>query len=198
MYYVIRNGAIYIKLNEKGSPVTCSESQKGLFEYSKAKNICASLPKTMKRMNLKVEAIPDIPSNAEGKVITANTYVPSENVSQWLNKFGQCADILSEANQRMEELSKGLSDTDKEFQDIIHEIEIINKFDMYHAWLKIKEIIHNRKRRRDIKDEMLIINNVFRNGLTYLSKKDNIQKSVDGLSKRKYTLRIEEENEVTS
>ena len=196
MDYCIRNGAIFIKLNESGAPVTCGESQKGLFEFSKAKNICASLPKTLKKMNFKVEGIPDIPPKVEEeRVITTNTYVPSENVSQWLDKFGQCADILSEADQRMDALSKGLSDADKEFQDIIHEIEITGKYDMYQAWLKMGEIIQNRKRRRDIKDEMLIISNVFRNGLTYLKKKDNIQKSVDGLSKRKYRIRIVEEDE---
>lgn len=61
MDYVIRNGAIFIKLNESGKAVTCAESQKGIFEYSKAKNICASLPKTLKKMNFKVEAIPEIP-----------------------------------------------------------------------------------------------------------------------------------------
>lgn len=196
MDYVIRNGSVFIRLNEKGSPVTCGESQRGLFEYSKAKNICASLPKTMKKMNFKVEGIPDIqPKVEEEKVITTNTYIPSENISKWLDKFGQCADILSEADKRMDELSNCLSDSDKEFQDIIHEIEITGKYDMYQAWLKIGAIIQNRKRRRDIKDEMLIINNVFRNGLTYLKKKDNIQNAVDGLSKRKYTLRIVEEDE---
>ena len=60
--YIIRNsGELYIRLNENGTPITCSESQKGLFEYSKAKNICTSLPKTLKKMNFRVEAIPDIP-----------------------------------------------------------------------------------------------------------------------------------------
>ena len=79
MDYVIRNGAIFIKLNDSGAPVTCAESQKGLFEYSKAKNICASLPKTLKKMNFKVEAIPDIPPKVEEqKVVITNTYVPSE------------------------------------------------------------------------------------------------------------------------
>ena len=65
-----------MKLNENGRPITCSESQKDLFEYSKAMNICNSLPKTLKKMNFKVEAIPEIPPKVdEQKVITTNTYV---------------------------------------------------------------------------------------------------------------------------
>ena len=31
-----------MKLNENGRPITCSESQKDLFEYSKANNICTN------------------------------------------------------------------------------------------------------------------------------------------------------------
>ena len=103
MNYVIRNGAIFIKLNDSGAPVTCAESQKGLFEYSKAKNICASLPKTLKKMNFKVEAIPDIqPKVEEQKVVTTNTYVPSENVTRWIEKLGQREDVLTEVSERNE------------------------------------------------------------------------------------------------
>lgn len=61
MNYVIKNHKdVYIRLNQNGAPVTCSEHEKGLFEYSKAENILNSLPKTLKRLNFKVETIPDI------------------------------------------------------------------------------------------------------------------------------------------
>lgn len=88
MDYVIRNASFFIKLNESGRPVTCGESQKGLFEYSKAKNICASLPKLLKKMNFRVEAIPEIPQKVEEqKAITTNTYVPPENITRWIEKI---------------------------------------------------------------------------------------------------------------
>ena len=48
--YIIRNkSGLYIKLNENGTPITCGENQRELFEYSKATNICNSLPKTLKK-----------------------------------------------------------------------------------------------------------------------------------------------------
>lgn len=106
MDYIIRNsGGLYIKLNENGTPVTCSESRKGLFDCSKANNICNSLQKQLKKFKFFVEAIPEIPPMIEEQnVIITNTYKPSENVTRWINELGRCEDILSEANNRYEEL----------------------------------------------------------------------------------------------
>lgn len=69
--YVIRNkSGLYVKLNENGTPITCNESQKDLFEYSKANNICNSLPKALKKFNFYVECVPDIqPKVEEQKVM---------------------------------------------------------------------------------------------------------------------------------
>ena len=193
--YCIRNGAIYIKLNENGAPVTCGESQRGLFEFSKAKNICASLPKTLKKMNFKVEAIPDIPSKpTENKVITANTYKPSEKITRWIEKLGQLEDVLNEVGERNEELNVELSDVDLKLQDILHNIEICGKCDMYTAWETINDIRDLRKKRREIKDEKLVLSGIKSQGITYLSR-TSVQKCVDGLSKRKYKIRIVEEEE---
>lgn len=72
MDYVIKNHKnVYIKLNQNGKAITCSESERGTFEESKAKNIIGSLPKTLKRLNFKVEPIPDIGHNR--KVIEEKT-----------------------------------------------------------------------------------------------------------------------------
>ena len=195
MDYVIRNGAIFIKLNESGAPVTCVESQKGLFEYSKAKNICASLPKTLKKMNFRVEAIPEIPQKVENhKAIATNAYVPSENVTRWINKLGQLEDVLNEVDDRNDELNGELSDVDLKLQDILHTIELSDKCDMYKSWQMINEIRDLRKQRRDIKDEKLVLSGIKSQGITYLSR-SSVQKCVDGLSKRKYRIRIVEEEE---
>ena len=64
MDYVIKNRkGVYIRLNDNGTPVTCAEHEKSLFEQSKAKNIFDNLPKTLKRLNFKVEPILDIRQN---------------------------------------------------------------------------------------------------------------------------------------
>ena len=194
--YIIRNkNGLYIKLNENGTPITCSESQKDLFEYSKANNICNSLPKQLKKFNFFVEAIPEIsPKIEEQKVITTNTYVPSEKVTRWINKSGQLEHVLNEVNERDEELNVELSDVDLKLQDILHTIELSDKCDMYKAWQMINEIRNLRKQRRNIKDEKFVLSGIKSQGIAYLSR-SSVQKCVDGLSKRKYRIRIVEEEE---
>ena len=196
MDYVIRNkNDLYIKLNENGTPVTCIESQKGLFEYSKANNICNSLPKQLKKFQFFVEAIPEIhPKIQEQQAITTNTYKPSENVTRWINELGRCEDILSEASNRYEELNGELSDVDLKLQDILHNIELSDKCDMYVAWQIVNNIRDLRKKRREIKDEKLVLSGIKSQGITYLNRQ-SVQKCVDGLSKRKYRIRIVEEDE---
>ena len=194
--YIIRNkSGLYVKLNENGTPETCNESQRGLFECSKANNICNSLPKQLKKFNFFVEAVPEISQKVdEQKVITTNTYVPSENVTRWIEKLGQLEDVLSEVSERYEELNGELSDVDLKLQDILHTIELSDKCDMYKSWQMINEIRNLRKQRRDIKDEKLVLSGIKSQGITYLSR-SSVQKCVDGLSKRKYRIRIVEEDE---
>ena len=195
MDYIIRNSNnLYIKLNENGQPVTCGNSQKQLFEYSKAKNICGSLPKTIKKLNFFVEALPDIPIKDISENEEINTYEPSENVTRWINLLGQCEDILNEASQRDDELNGELSNVDLKLQDILHNIENTEKCDMYSAWQTMNEIRKLRKERRQIKDEKLVLSGIKSQGITYLNRK-SIQKCVDGLSNRKYRIRIVEEDE---
>ena len=198
MDYIIRNkSGLYVKLNENGTPETCNESQKGLFECSKANNICNSLPKQLKKFNFFVEAIPEIqPKIDEQNVITTNTYEPSNNVTRWINELGRCEDILSEASNRYEELNGELSDVDLKLQDILHTIELSDKCAMYKSWQMINEIRDLRKQRRNIKDEKLVLSGIKTQGITYLSR-SSVQKCVDGLSKRKYRIRIVEEEEET-
>lgn len=197
MDYVIKNHKnLYIKLSENGKPTTCSEHEKSLFEYSKAKNICENLPKILKKLKFFVEAIPDIPQKTkENKVIEINTYHPSEDITRWINKFDKCCDVIDEARERREELNKELSDIDKTFQNIIHKIEAEDKVNMYVGWLERNEIKLNREKRRYIKDEMLILESILKENVRDI-KKDNIKKSVDGLSKRKYAYRIIEEDDI--
>ena len=195
MDYIIRNNNnLYIKLNENGQPVTCGNSQKQLFEYSKAKNICGSLPKTIKKLNFFVEALPDISIKDIGANEEINTYEPSENVTRWINLLGQCEDVLNEASQRDDELNEELSNVDLKLQDILHTIELSDKCDMYKSWQMINEIRQLRKQRREIKDEKLVLSGIKSQGITYLSR-SSVQKCVDGLSKRKYRIRIVEEEE---
>lgn len=201
MDYVIKNHKnLYIRLNKNGTPVTCAEHEKTLFEYSKAKNILDGLPKTLRRLSFKVEAIPDIKpkeilnGNTQKKVIEGSSYIVSDQIKQWIEKFGICDDILKEAQKRKDELNKALSEIDKEFVNIIHEIEFDGKVNLYGGWQERNKVKENREKRRHIKNEMLVLSSVLKMDFRNLDR-NTIDKVVTGLTKRKFTYRVVEEEE---
>ena len=186
---------MYIKLDENGTPVTCVKSVRGKFKYSKAQNILNNLPKSLKTMHFKLQAIPDIVPKEEKKTIKKkiedrDKYIVSEDISRWVDKFGKCADIIQEAKSRQDELIKELHNKDKKILDILHIIEIEKPKDLYKGWLLYKEIRANRKERRLIKDELLIVGNVLQEINSSCLQRDRIQRAIDGLFNREYTFRI--------
>ena len=60
MDYVIVNANknVYIRLNDKGSPETCTKQAAQKFEKSKAKNILDNLPRSLKRFHFKIQVVP--------------------------------------------------------------------------------------------------------------------------------------------
>lgn len=205
MYFVIKNDKnVYITLNKNGQPNPCTENDKGKFDKVKAQNILNSLPKTMKRMGFKLECVPDVIVQTpiqkivkeESKKIIENTdYHPSENITQWVNKFGQCSDIIKEAKSRYDELEEQLHISDQELIDVLHNIELELPKDLYSAWLLYKKIRENRRNRRQLKDEMLIIHNVLKEIDDTKISRERTQKAIDGLFDRKYTYRVVEVDE---
>jgi hypothetical protein len=193
--YIIKNHKnVYIRLNSNGRPVTCVEHDKTLFEFSKAKNIVDSLPKSLKRLRFKVEAIPEIIVRQEKKVIEKENYLVSANITEWIEKFGICDDILKEAQKRKEELYRELTNIDRQFSNLVHQIELEGKVDLYGGWLERNKIKENREKRRDIKDELIIISNVLKMDFRSIDRNE-INKAVEGLANRKFTYRIVEEDE---
>ncbi len=199
MDYVIKSRkGVYIKLNENGAPVTCPDHEKGIFEYSKAMNITNSLKKSLKKLNFKVEPLPDITPQInkevinifKRKVIENSDYEVSENVTKWIDRFGSCYDVLKDAEQTLKKLVVELENCDNELLDILHSIELETPKDLYGGWQMYKTIRENRKRRRNIKDETLIINDVLEEIKPDCLDRERIKRAVDGLIGRKYTFRV--------
>lgn len=201
MDYVIKNGKeVYIRLNSNGNPVTCTKKDMTLFEFSKAKNILRCLPKNLKKLHFRLEAVPDFSTKSEkddfakGTKIQKENYVVPTTVSRWVDKFGICEDVLKEARERKEESYQELSNLDKQFNNLIHEIELEGKVDLYGGWVERNRIKENREKRRVIKDELLIISHVLKMDFRNIDK-DTINKAVEGLANRIFTYRIVEEEE---
>ena len=201
--YVIRNNAgIYIQLDKDGRPVTCVESCKGKFEYNKANNICNSLPKALKRMKFRVErdfstrAAENKIESSKDNLVNREPYELSDNISRWVDIFGECDDKLNQAKEREKELLQLLHQYDDELLDILHIIEIEKPKDMFKGWQIYKRIRESRRKRREVKDELIIIENVL-DKFTDISclHREKVQKAIDGLFSRTYRYRIIEEDE---
>ena len=67
---------------------------------------------------------------------------------------------------------------------------------MYSGWKLYKQIKTNRKERRLIKDELLIVESVLNEINPSCVQREKNQKAIDGLFSRKYTFRIIEEEEL--
>lgn len=194
--YVIKNDKnLYIKLSQNGRAETCGKESRQLFKYQKAVNILDGLPKTLKRLKFRVEAVPGtVQDKNRQKSILYKEYIPAEDITRWVEKFGICNDILKDAEKRKEELNTELSRLDKELSDILHKIEFENPKDLYRGWLVYKKIKQNRERRRMLKDELLIVSSAPSLKTDSLDRQV-MQKRINGLSKRKYQIRVTEEVE---
>lgn len=196
--YVIRNHKnVYIKLNKQGSPVTCTEQDKTCFEYSKANNILKSLPKTLKRLNFKVDPVPEIGSKESKSnkdvIIKDDKRVPNE-VTRWIEKFGICDDVIQEARERKEELVAALSNTDRELSNTLHKIELQKSKNACEGFKEYKALKELLEKRRNIKDELMIISDVLRMDFRNFDG-ESVNKAVTGLVNRKFTMRFVEEDD---
>lgn len=197
MDYCIKNYKnIYIKLDGNGSPITCIEKAKGVFEYSKAKNICEHLPKHLKKMDFTVQAIPDpINVKQEKIVIKKDGYVQSNQITLWLKDLNTCNEIITTARKRQKELNVALSNTDKELSNELHKIELEKSKNACAGYMEYKKVKQILEKRRIIKDELLLVTHILRMDFRSFNM-ERIQKIVDGLEKRKYRMKIVDDIDV--
>lgn len=199
--YVIANPqkTLYIR-TDGGQPVTCSKQNRQRFEYSKACNILAHLPKKLHKFHFKVEAIPEngasppdelLPIKHEErstpKYIKTPYEVPNE-VQGWLDRVKECNGLAKDAASRKSELLSQLSNVDRELSNCLHEIELtgnMNACDGYKEYKRAKTIL---KRRRIIKDELSVVDSILTSNLQSMAT-DRIQKVVNGLGKRRFVIR---------
>lgn len=196
MDYVIKNNRnLYIRLNKQGLPVACGQSNKGLFANDKARNIVDNLPKHLKKLRFKVEAIPDTvkPEVVETpKVLVKDVYEQAIGISSWLNKFGEYSKTIDEAKSRKEDLLLSLSNVDRKLSNELHKIELEAWKNACSGYFEYKEIKHITEERRKIKDELFILNCILDTdckNLT-LNKLDTLSNK---LASRKFVYRIVED-----
>lgn len=185
---------LYIRI-ENGRPVTCTKQNRQRFEYSKACNILSHLPKTLHKFNFKVEPVsevnespPDAKVDKDVKKIIENQYIIPSEVQGWLDRVKECNGLAKDAASRKSELISQLSNVDRELSNCLHEIELSGKMNAckgYKEYRRTKTIL---ERRRVIKDELSVVDSILQSNLQSMAT-DRIQKVVNGLGKRKFTIR---------
>ena len=201
MDYMIVNPqkTLYIR-TDGGQPVTCSKQNRQRFEYSKACNILAHLPKKLHKFHFRVEAIPEIGVSPSGKSSSINheeqptpkyiktPYIVPNEVQGWLDRVKECNGLAKDAASRKSELLSQLSNVDRELSNCLHEIELtgnMNACDGYKEYKRAKTIL---KKRRIIKDELSVVDSILTSNLQSMAT-DRIQKVVNGLGKRRFVIR---------
>lgn len=212
--YVItnHNKKIFIRLGDGGVPETCSKNQCQYFTQKKAKNVLKSLPKTMKKFHFLAIKMPpsfDQDKCDQQEAFNKNTYhesdyedknnttkcktlkkeyVVSSEVETWLDKMKSCNGLAKEALSRKGELLCQLSNVDRELSNCLHEIELcknMNACNGYKEYRRIKIIL---EKRRVIKDELIVVKSILSSNLQSIGS-DRIQRVIDGLGNRKFTIR---------
>lgn len=207
MNYVVTNGKLYIRLNAEGSPVTCSKANAQLFEKDKAENIHKNLPKVLKNFHFVVKPVSksdqeilqnktnsDNVQSEEKKYIRKDSYIPCDEVVQWIEKSKQCSEFVEDATRRRTILHKKLANVDRELSNCMHQIELEkwkSGCDGYKLYKLEKEIL---EKRRQIKDELVIIQSVLDNTKCTIGIK-NIEKTFNRLGTRRFEIRIIEDDD---
>lgn len=107
---------------------------------------------------------------------------------KWASGAKALTEFVMDAEKRKEELAGQLSEVDKEISDINHYIEFGN-FNAYQGWLAFSMLQNRLRKRRKIKDELQVIQQLGESKIT-LSMLDGINKAVSDLSNRKYVPRV--------
>lgn len=126
-------------------------------------------------------------NNIKCKTFTKEYVAPIE-VETWLDKMKSCNGLAKEALFRKSELICQLSNIDKELSNCLHEIELsknMNACNGYKEYRRIKIIL---EKRRIIKDELIVVKSILSSNLQSIGS-DRIQKVIDELGNRKFTIR---------
>lgn len=121
------------------------------------------------------------------KEIIKKEYNDSQ-LEKWEEGLNSMSEFVMDAEQRREELSKAMSDVDKEITDIQHYIEF-NNMNAYQGWLAYKMLQNRLKRRRKIKNELQVLTQL---GVCKIdsSMLQDVLKAIKDMNNRTYSPRV--------
>ena len=163
-----------------------------VFDEQKARNIIKKPPHNMRQYKFEIEPLVEGKSEQEikqeqilmkatehAKKTGCYTEIKNENkpktksevndvngIDNWLKKLNNCNGIKKEAQERLDYLSEKLSLIDQAQDIILHMIEKNEHPNAPTAYKQRMKILEIRKKRRKIKNEMIIVQMIVANNLS--------------------------------
>lgn len=206
IFYVITDGhGSYIRKDEfsgKYVPVRNASFAERFEQRCKAANVLKNaigknIRSKYKVVDIEEETAPIRPtvrevnstSNKDQVVKTIASEKPAESQTEkWVSGAETLTEFVMDAEKRKEELVGLLSEVDKEISDINHYIEF-GKFNAYQGWLAFTMLQNRLRKRRKIKDELSVINQLGECKITSDMMID-IKNAIAELGNRKYVPRV--------
>lgn len=206
IFYVITDGhGSYIRKDEfsgKYVPVRNASFAERFEQRCKAANVLKNaigknIRSKYKVVDIEEETVPISPtvrevnsSNNKDQVVkTIASEEPAESQTEkWVSGAETLTEFVMDAEKRKEELVGLLSEVDKEISDINHYIEF-GKFNAYQGWLAFTMLQNRLRKRRKIKDELSVINQLGECKITSDMMID-IKNAIAELGNRKYAPRV--------
>ena len=205
IYYVITDGnGRYIRKDDSSGKFVAIRNERFAARFdnrSKAKNVLEnSIGKSIRNQFHVLEVEETAPEVKDEPQIPAPTFdnvmvmamtaqeQPKPVNSKWSDGLGKITEFLVDAETRLQNLFGELSEADKKITDIHHYLELVS-FNCYQGWLAADLLRQVLAKRRNIKNEIAILEN-FRNHKLTVDTMKEIQAAVDGLDNRKYEPRV--------
>lgn len=107
---------------------------------------------------------------------------------QWVERVESLNGLSLEAFDRVKVLKDEYLHIEKRKQDLLHEIELSSKVNACDGYKKYRELKTLLERRREIKDETLVVNILLESNIGQLAAV-NFRRRVEGLKSRTYLYR---------
>ena len=183
MSYIIQCGDGYIARNKNNSFYVAANETEAfkIADEQKAINIMTRLPKAVRTNNEQLIEIVDLASTVN------NQYVPID-MSHVKELICNLSDQFKAMKGNKEWLLEMESNVDKEISDILHYIEFYS-FNACDGYKLAKELKNLRLKRRDIKNQLEVIN-IISNHTCNMLADGKTNKALCNIENKQYTPRV--------
>lgn len=196
IYYVIGDGnGNFIRRDFTGKYTvsSCESLAEHWSDQCKATNVLNNAIHRQIRKRYKVLAIEEPTFDSEEEIQEVRLErepieIDDSQLDAYFNSIQAAGAMLEDIEAKIAFYRQELSEVDKEISDITHFIEMKN-LDLYRAWKTVMLLKQALRKRRKIKDKILILSTLNKDKEVCIKIKE-MKKMLDGLENRQYAPRV--------